>query len=601
MLPYKTTHNALGLYGILLVLPTLVFGWLYWRELKRDYDDQLAVVPEDAQDGARRILQGMQGKLDEFLGTENARPFFHYGEIFPSGDVVGDPFALQDSPLVRDGLPRGILGWFSFDILEDQDRPIEIFTGNADPRGIREAGLRTVLHEFRLNKRYEGLRERLRELDGMASTSVPMWAVAINRSHDEDLECLEACGESIQDRNLKINVSEMHLEFYFDEQGEPRAIASRQVTLFPQEDSLPEDADCLQSLLLDGFGVRQGFVLDVGWLFGYLPQHIASQVLSENEELKEPSTKMPIQNVGSVFAELRPVRDLGFSVADAQDKMYGRLEVEINTDRIKERFESQSKRFLLVAGMLVLTLAIGITLLYRSVNIELEQAHRMQNFVAAVTHELRTPVSTIRLHGEMLLDGWASDEDKRQEYYARIVRETDRLSTLVENVLEKSRLKESRVEPEVGDLNEVIERLKPRLRPAAGERDDLRFELEPDAPLVLLTDEGVTGILTNLVENARKYAPPGADGEPVVVRTRTAGRRVILEVADRGPGVPPTEKDKIFQAFYRVGSESTRTAPGTGLGLHLVSLHAEAVGAEVSLQARDGGGSVFQVAFLIAS
>ena len=99
-----------------------------------------------------------------------------------------------------------------------------------------------------------------------------------------------------------------------------------------------------------------------------------------------------------------------------------------------------------------------MTLIYRSVNRELEQAHRTQNFVAAVTHELRTPVSTIRLHGEMLLDGWAADEEKRQEYYRRIVRETGRLSTLVENVLEKSKLKEEVTKPEPHDLNEVVKR-----------------------------------------------------------------------------------------------------------------------------------------------
>ena len=86
-------------------------------------------------------------------------------------------------------------------------------------------------------------------------------------------------------------------------------------------------------------------------------------------------------------------------------------------------------------------------------------------------------------------------------------------------------------------------------------------------------------------------------GEPILVSTRREDHTVVLEVADRGPGVPASERDRIFEAFYRMGSEATRTATGTGLGLHLVRLHAEACGARASVLSREGGGSVFQVAF----
>jgi signal transduction histidine kinase len=244
--------------------------------------------------------------------------------------------------------------------------------------------------------------------------------------------------------------------------------------------------------------------------------------------------------------------------------------------------------------MLLVTLAIGMTLLYRSVHRELDQAHRMQNFVAAVTHELRTPISTIRLHAEMLHDGWV-EGSKQQEYYGRIVRETQRLSTLVERVLEKSRLKENVTQPVAGDLNEHVQALQEDLSPPEGEPNDLAFQLEPKLPKVWLTAEGVGMIVSNLVENARKYAPAGA--EPILVRTRWSNGRVLLEVLDRGPGVPATERERVFDAFYRIGSEHTRTTTGTGLGLHLVRLHAETCGAQASVEDRPGGGSVFRVAF----
>ena len=145
-----------------------------------------------------------------------------------------------------------------------------------------------------------------------------------------------------------------------------------------------------------------------------------------------------------------------------------------------------------------------------------------------------------------------------------------------------------------------VEGEKPNLRNLQGSTNDLAFELAPNLPQTWFTPDGVSGILSNLVENARKYAPVKSGGEPILIRTRYDGEHILLEVADRGPGVPDAERDKIFQAFYRVGSEATRTTTGTGLGLHLVSLHAQVAGAEVSVHLREGGGSIFRVAYRAA-
>jgi signal transduction histidine kinase len=593
----STTRRSLVLYGALLVLPTLIFGWLYWSELQKDFERDRAAIPEKAQAGARRIVKGMNEALERLLAEESKRPFTHYAPLIAPEAVMGDELALQTTPLERATLPTGVLGWFSFTRGQGPDSEIRVFVGQGVPdREGRRAALTTLVQDFRRRKPSESISQRLGVLEG-EPVSVSLTALAVCLGDAAELECVRRLTHDLRERTVEVGVSDFTLTFYRDEvDRRPVAIASRRIVdrvpLRPSE--LPADAACLAPLA-DGVGLQQGFLLDTQWLLKALPWDIAATALDEEEELRTPPEALPIDNIASRFAEIQPVLELGFETYHPEDRAFGRLEIVIDTDRFEDRIARQSQRFLTTGVMLLLTLAMGMTLLYRSVRRELDQAHRMQNFVAAVTHELRTPISTIRLHAEMLQDGWV-DAAKQPEYYARIVRETQRLSTLVERVLEKSRLKENVTRPVAGDLNEHVLALRSDLVPPEGEPPDVELQLEPKLPKVWLTAEGVGMIVSNLVENARKYAPP-ARGEPLVVRTRWSQGRVWLEVLDRGPGVPPAEREKIFEAFYRVGNERTRTTTGTGLGLHLVRLHAETCGAQASVAEREGGGSVFRVAF----
>ncbi|MBK7875698.1 MAG: HAMP domain-containing histidine kinase [Planctomycetes bacterium] len=338
----------------------------------------------------------------------------------------------------------------------------------------------------------------------------------------------------------------------------------------------------------------QGFFIDGDWLFRGLPAELAARTLIPDQEFYGPDQTgaLPGEHVSQ---SLRPVHELGIE-ADLRDQAFGTMRVAVDIGLLGERFRSQMLHLAGVGAMLILSLATGLALLLRSVSHDLESARRTENFVSAVTHELRTPLSAIRLYAEMLQDGWVEDDAKRRVYYQRIVRESQRLETLVERVLEKGRLtsKETQVEP--GDLNRVVDGLRATLiGPDEDPARDLVFELEPELPSVLLYPEGVRSIVGNLVENARKYAPVPPGGEPIRVVTRRAGSAVWLEVQDRGPGIPESERDRIFEAFYRVGNETTRTAKGTGLGLHLVALQADAMGGRVEVVARPGGGTIFRV------
>ena len=202
-------------------------------------------------------------------------------------------------------------------------------------------------------------------------------------------------------------------------------------------------------------------------------------------------------------------------------------------------------------------------------------------------------MAALRLYGEMLSEGWAQDEDKRSEYHQRIVRESERLELLVDRVMQKTRLETTGVEPISTDLRVLVEQIVESMREG---RDDIELKADSDTPLSLTDPEGVRSILENLIDNARKYAK-SSESDPMEVRVKADDGRPVLEVSDRGPGVPREERERLFDAFYRSGNEERRSAKGIGLGLHLAALHANAMGAELEVLDRSGGGAVFSVRF----
>ncbi|HEY2733386.1 MAG TPA: HAMP domain-containing sensor histidine kinase [Polyangiales bacterium] len=225
-----------------------------------------------------------------------------------------------------------------------------------------------------------------------------------------------------------------------------------------------------------------------------------------------------------------------------------------------------------LSALLALAVVIGLYALYRMVAVQVRFAERRSNFVAAVSHELKTPLTAIRMYGEMLRDGMLDDDKQRQEYYVTITSETERLSRLINNVLELSLLERSErpIQLVLGDVSLVVGEVVDVFRPHA-EREGFSLELrvEPGLPAAQFDRDALTQVLFNLLDNALKY---GRAHEPtIVVRCAPSARGgVRLSVSDRGPGVADAQLEAIFEPFYRVQSELTRTQKGTGIGLALV-------------------------------
>jgi signal transduction histidine kinase len=240
-----------------------------------------------------------------------------------------------------------------------------------------------------------------------------------------------------------------------------------------------------------------------------------------------------------------------------------------------------------------LLLVGGLVLTYRSVSKEVALARLKSDFVSNVSHELRTPLSLIRLYAETLELGRVKTQEKIQEYYCIIRKESERLTALINNILDFSRIEAGRKEYEfrTTDLGELVTNTLDTYR---GQIDEQGFTFEqsidPSLPLVQVDREAIARSLVNLVNNALKYS----DHEKYLrVRLYRTDGVLKLEVADRGIGIARNEQSKIFEKFYRAGDPLVHNTKGSGLGLSLVRHIAHAHGGEVEVESAPGNGSTF--------
>jgi signal transduction histidine kinase len=246
-----------------------------------------------------------------------------------------------------------------------------------------------------------------------------------------------------------------------------------------------------------------------------------------------------------------------------------------------------------LAGILALVLCGGCWLMYRLGAGQIELVRQQQDFVSAVSHELKTPLTSIRMYGEMLREGWGSEEQKRS-YYEYICDESGRLSRLIHNVLQLARMTRNELPIELkavtgGELADAIRSKVATQVERAGFTLDLTCEPDAEQARVEVDPDAVLQIVINLVDNALKFSA-GAELKRIdIALRRPHDSALLLSVRDYGPGVPKDQARKIFELFYRPANELTRETVGTGIGLALVRQLADAMGARVDVVNREPG------------
>src|SRR5262249_31200550 len=245
----------------------------------------------------------------------------------------------------------------------------------------------------------------------------------------------------------------------------------------------------------------------------------------------------------------------------------------------------------MVLAALCLLMVGGIWLTYRNVSREMTLARLKSDFVANVSHELRTPLALIRLYAETLELGRLSAKEKYQEYFRIIREESERLTALINNILDFSRIEAGRKEYEFKETNlsELVRSTLDSYRFQI-EQNGFTFEenIERDIPPVNVDREAIARSLLNLVNNALKYSK---DQKFIGVKLYRANGSVKLEVLDHGIGIPSAEQDKIFEKFYRCGDVLVHNIKGSGLGLSLVRHIVRAHGGDVQVESAPEKGS----------
>ena len=257
----------------------------------------------------------------------------------------------------------------------------------------------------------------------------------------------------------------------------------------------------------------------------------------------------------------------------------------------------RTRNYLVGGGIFALAVSVvlGGLMILRDAGREVQVARLRSEFVANVSHELRTPLTSIRMYAETLLMGRYRSAEQRQDYLTTLLHESQRLSRLVDNVLDFARIERGdrtyqRQPCDLGDAARAA--LETFGGVFAAEGFEVEEAIAAELPPVLADQEAVEGAVANILGNAVKFS---SEHKTIRLAVEQRGAEVVVEVADQGIGLPAGEEERIFEQFHR-GANAVSTA-GTGLGLSLVKNVVEAHGGRVEAANRPGGGSVFRLYF----
>ena len=325
---------------------------------------------------------------------------------------------------------------------------------------------------------------------------------------------------------------------------------------------------------------RQGFII----LLEPLMKHLAANYFID-QPLSEFSTlAMVVEGLGDENGSFKtgaPVEEIRFSASRQFPEPFDFLSVSLTADEIPVSGARGSLNLAIL--FLSLFMLSGLLVIYRSVHSIVAMSEKRSEFVSSVTHELKTPLTNIRMYIEMLEQGVASSPEKEQEYLAVLTRESGRLSILINNVLELARLekKTRRFNMQKNSISSVFSEIASTMEESLKQEGFSLYIEETSVEDFVFDREVLVQILMNLIENSIKFGRESTV-KHITLRAEARSGFVDVSVADTGPGIPRKELAKVFDDFYRGDNSVAKATGGTGLGLALVKKFVTAMGGRVA-------------------
>lgn len=631
---------ALSLLGLVLLAAVAVLYRQGERGIEREAERLAAEAHETRARALEAVRRELLGELEGLLAREGERPFYHWRHLYLPPDLVAKNVALVPSPLAarppdpRVGLYFELRGGqlTSPAFLGQQSCAVEeapsAWAEEIRPRLVELAGMSAVLEATfpaPQGGAAPGPFDSLERLDWFVCQTNAAPSVALNAAQELEEARYAQDWQQYQGRQGKLSgryeprskgegqtrggeLEVRRTPFTLRELGArgadgwPRWVIAARWVIVPAELGSGVAGSWLQGFALDLTHLRDDALpalvrrvvppdddpdpalsLRVDTLMrsgGSSPAHRASPVRVVPAARLIDGSRRP----GSGVALSAPLEGVGLlhegPLPDPRQLMRG------------------SRQLLLGALVLaLLVVALGAVILVRATLAERRLARQRSDFVAALTHELKAPLTGIRALSELLHEGLVSDEPRRREYYGSILGESERLGRLVQNVLDASRLErgaalqlacgEVAVGPLLGDL---ARHARPRLEAAGA---DLEVDLG-ELPPARADREAVGQVVANLLDNALKYGRAGGAPARIELRARAEGGRVVVEVRDHGPGIPPGERGRVFERFWR-SPAAPREVGGAGLGLWIARAQARAMGGDLALVPVEGPGACFRL------
>ena len=263
-------------------------------------------------------------------------------------------------------------------------------------------------------------------------------------------------------------------------------------------------------------------------------------------------------------------------------------ELQIEKANLDQKLYSRIWMVLGEGSVFFILLAVGVWQTLQSFRKEVSLARQQKNFLLAVTHELKSPIASVKLYLQTLQKR-ELEREKQNEIVAKAIADTDRLGSLVENLLLATKIDRSdyTLYFEEVNLSDLITQI------VATHPENKRLKTEIQQGIKMQADKlAFTSVVVNLLENALKYS------EQTVTVKLQRDKNILLSIIDNGSGIPDEEKQKVFEKFYRIGNEDTRKSKGTGLGLYIVKNLVERHNGTIQIRNNQPSGSIFEIEFL---